>query len=381
MDGIIFLIIFIAVVAIQRKLYNRLIPEKVEYRCAFSVSDAHEGDEIQMLEWVCNRMFLPVPWLKVDIHTSSWLDYAQSMSVVAQNSRTVTSIHTLKGRQRVTRHWRLKCLKRGVYTTRNVTLIWGDILGISLGSVPVSVNMRLTVYPEVLNIEEMFIPVNYLQGDTIVKRWIIDDPFIISGTREYTSRDPMNRIHWKATARENRLMVRKNDFTSQLSLTVILNIQSEEYEYCDVVDRDKIELGIKVAATIMDRALRMSLPVRFGTNGCTLDESDKMVFTRTGSGKAHISELLTILAKLELKNVRDFEDFMKGIDKELEGDEVIIVTSYANRAICDILRKLIIQGNRIKLVVLDYYSENRDLPGEIDVYYLSGVDFKNAGIA
>jgi hypothetical protein len=173
-------------------------------------------------------------------------------------------------------------------------------------------------------------------------------------------------------------MVRKNDFTSQLSLTVILNIQSMEFEYGGVEDRDKIELGIKVAATMLDRGLRMGIPVRLGSNGCTMDDNKHMIFTGEAAGREHTADLLKTLAKLELKNLKDFDNYLSDIVGEVANSDIIIITSYVNDRICELVREMQRRSNIVKLIVLDHMEDLRSLPADIDAYILSGVDNINA---
>jgi uncharacterized protein (DUF58 family) len=149
----------------------------------------------------------------------------------------VTSSFTLRSYQKITRKWKLKCLKRGVFTTENVTLVSGDLLNFHISSVPRPVNISLMVYPEIIDLEGMFVPVNLVQGDRVVNRWIVDDPFVVAGARDYMAGDPMNRIHWLASARTGKLMVKKNEHTSQNSLSVLLNMQSCFYEHADTINK------------------------------------------------------------------------------------------------------------------------------------------------
>lgn len=95
---------------------------------------------------------------------------------------------------------------------------------------------------------------------------------MFSGIREYMPGDALNRIHWKATASRNRLMVKKNDFTANLKTAVVLNIQSRDSEPDEVIDKEYIEFGIKVAATVFDKALKEGLPLSFSTNGSIFNE-------------------------------------------------------------------------------------------------------------
>lgn len=361
-------IIFTVSLGFQVLLFKRYAFKGLEYRCEFSSPEAHEGDSLYLVETVYNKKLLPVPWLKVDIHSSRWLDFAGTCSVVAQDSRRVTSSFILKGYQRTTRRWKLKCLKRGVFTTENVTLVSGDLLNFSVFSIPVRVDASLTVYPEIIDLEDVFVPVNFLQSDHIVRRWIVDDPFIIAGTREYTGTEPLNRIHWPATAKEGRLMIRKNDFTSRTGLTILLNMQSMLYEYTDIVNKDIVELGIKAAATLLDRALMSGATVRMGSNGCIPGEQDRMIFTGEAADRDHIGGLLRILAQLSMKTVRDFEEFLESRIGEIKNSEIVIITPYMSCRMCDQIRLLQDESNHVRVILLDRVFEQGALAGDIEIY-------------
>ncbi|MCX7921196.1 MAG: DUF58 domain-containing protein [Clostridia bacterium] len=370
MEIIALLIIVIVAITLQGRIFKKWVLKKLEYKCEFGVNEAHEGEDIFLVETVYNRKLLPVPWLKAEIFSSRWLHFAEASSVVTQESRYVTSNFLLRGRQKITRRWNLKCLKRGIFKISRVTLVAGDLLGTVTDSLPVDVNTELVVYPEVISLEDMFVPANYMQGDTVVKRWIIDDPFLVSGTREYTPRDSMNRIDWRATAKTGNLMVKKNDFTSQFNYTVILNIQSLENEYYGTIYKELVELGIKAAATIIDKALRGGTPVRLATNGSTANGGGQAVFTSAASGAEHVRSLMRLLATLVLKSVRDFEDFLEGVSDGIDNTSVILITSYVNQSIVHTARLMKAKGNRVTIILLNVI-ETRDIPSDIDIYFLS----------
>lgn len=73
----------------QKWVFDKFAFKKLEYKCEFSVQEAYEGDEILLVETIRNKKFLPLPWLKVDIHSSRWLDFAGTCSVVTQDDRRV----------------------------------------------------------------------------------------------------------------------------------------------------------------------------------------------------------------------------------------------------------------------------------------------------
>jgi len=370
MDIIALLLIFCAVLFLQTVVFCRFCFYKLDYKCEFSVPEAHEGDNIYLIETVHNCKLLPVPWLKVDIHSSRWLDFAGSCSVVTQEDRRVTSSFVLKGFQKTTRRWKLKCLKRGVFITENVTLVSGDLLNFNVVSEAVPVNAHLIVYPEIIQLDKIFEPVNLLQGDRTVNRWIIDDPFMIAGAREYTYGDPLRYIHWKASARTGNLMVKKNEYTSRHGLTVLLNMQSVLYEYEDTIDKGIAELGIKTAATMFDAALKEGMAVKFATNGCTFAGAKEPVITGEAADKEHITGLFDILARLIMKNVKDFEGLLDDLEPDLENTEVVIITAYLSKRICEQADHLALKGNDVSIYLLDEVYEEGIKPEIAGLYIM-----------
>lgn len=371
MEVLALLLIVIAVVMLEGKLYSEFALKRLDYSCKFSVCEAMEGDEIFLVETLYNRKLLPLPWLKAEIISSKWLGFAETTSMVTYESRFVTSNFAMRGWQKTTRKWKLKCLKRGSFATNNISLAVGDLFGQSISSTSICVSANLIVYPQVVELEEIFIPANILHGNTLVKRWINEDPFIVCGAREYEPGDALNRIDWNATARVGEFMVKKNDYTSNLSYTILLNVQSVESEGMDTINKQFVELGIKVAATILDNAAKNGVPVSFGTNGSTTGGNGATIFTHDGSGPEHVKEILKILASLKLKSVREYEFFLEDNIEHLScaNRDIVFVTCYFNEAIIDFARRLKWLGNRVTFFILSFVEE-QFIPEDLDVYML-----------
>lgn len=361
-------IIFLAAIYIQGFILNFFLFHNLEYSCHFNVDKATEGDNIFLEEIIYNKKPLPISWIKAEIYTSKWLDFAGKDAVLAQENRFVTSNFFLKGYQKITRRWNVKCIKRGYFEIDKITLVGGDFLGsFSDSSSVIDVRTDLLVYPATIALEECFRPASRFIGDTIVRRWINDDPFMFSGLREYMPGDALNRIHWKATANRGKLMVKKNDFTTNLRTAVILNIQSQDNEPETVINKEFSEFGIKVAATIFNKALMQGLPLSFSTNGSVVNEDEKVILTKESLGKEHLNELLNILARLRLKKAQDFEFFINDIYQNYSNTEVIILTSYLTKEIFHTIRKIKAGKNNVSIMLLNNI-EKENLPGDLDVY-------------
>lgn len=346
----IFILVY-AVVLFQSYFFCKFSGKNLEYNCYFSTYEAFEGDELFIIETICNRKKLPIPWLKAELNTSKWLDFAGPKSVVTHNTRFVTSNFLLKGGQKITRKWPLKCLKRGVYSIDSVMLVWGDLLGIKSAGVHIPVNTKLIVYPSPADLGEILPNNNYLLGNIIVKRWINEDPFILSGVRNYQFPDPMNRINWLATARSGELMVKKYDYTSQPTLAIILNIQSTEFDFENVLVEGTAELGIRIAAAVVERAIKSSLSFKFATNAPVEGSEQKQcTFISEGLGLRHGANIFECLARLELKIIRDFDTFLDDIQDFVIGADTIFITPYVNNKINSAMKSIKSRGNNAYII-------------------------------
>ena len=198
------------------------------------------------------------------------------------------------------------------------------------------------------------------------ERWILDDPFI---RREQGNTSRRSLPFLGRPRQDKTVMVRKNDYTAKLDILVLLNIQSRDNEYEDVIDKDLIEYGIKVAATVFDLALKNGARIQFGCNAGTEEDRTKTVLTESDASSNHIQHLLTILSGLVLKNVRYFEEFLKNATENKRDAEILILTSYMNLEMTDIVRDLIRARNRVKSDA-DPYARAFAMPVGADLYYV-----------
>nr|WP_115787851.1 DUF58 domain-containing protein [Arthrobacter silvisoli] len=99
--------------------------------------------------------------------------------------------------------------------------------------------------------------------------------------RDYVPGDDRRHIHWKTTARTNKLMVRQFEETRRAHLAISLSINTDEYE-----SEAEFELAISVAASIGRQAIREQReldvltqkgPLRCETGRNMLDDMTRIV--------------------------------------------------------------------------------------------------------
>ncbi|MCD8503040.1 MAG: DUF58 domain-containing protein [Bacillaceae bacterium] len=211
---LIFVTVFILM--IQNKAYKSYSLSHIDYRRSFSKRAVYEGEQMELIDEITNRKLLPLLWLQLEskIHRNLHFQQKGKEQLEVHNEQFHRALFSLMPYQKVTRKQQLTCAKRGFYQIKSVGMSSGDALGFSTQTKLVKASAEVIVYPKILSLKEMDLPSNSWMGDLIVRRWIIEDPFIVAGTRDYIFGDPMKTINWKATARANRLQVSKKDYSA-----------------------------------------------------------------------------------------------------------------------------------------------------------------------
>jgi uncharacterized protein (DUF58 family) len=345
------------VVLFENIIYGKNWARKLEYRCYFTTEEAHVGDVVELVEEVVNGKLLPLPWMKSELTASNGLDFAETQSSVTDKSRFVSSFFMLKSYHKISRRWRVKCLKRGIFKIDTVVLVASNLFGTMNLSNPVTKDMtggELRVLPAPCDEALPQAASSLSFGDVFVRRQLISDPFFHNGVREYDRSDNIRRISWKITAKEQRLMVYNEDYTTNQSAAVLLNMQSREYEKDSVYDENALEQCINACAGIIYDSLDKSIPVMLMSNTSLTDNRKEPVLTPLYSGAEHARALLRILSRIELMNTESFAPFLESSLLSLEATDIFIVTAYVNERILLLAQ----ENSRIKIVLAGAANDN-----------------------
>ncbi len=368
---LIFLVVLIyAIVSLQAYIFRKYSFQNLNYSYRFNRDEVFEGEEFSLVEIIKNNKLMPLPWLRSDITASKWLEFGEANAqAVSDETRIVSSFFTLGGYKAVTRTWNVNCTKRGEFEIKKAHLVSSDLFGQAKMSRGVDVAYTILVLPSTVDLEDMFILPRYLQGDTITKRQLAEDPFYISGIREYTDRDPMNSIHWAATAKEQKLMVRNYEYTSQQSLTILLNIKSQEFEYGKVVHPDLVEGSIRVCASLISLATEEGLPLNLYTNAPVNDTSMDITSTVIASGNEHAMDLMRILAKLRIKAICNVAELFNYVESAVNGTDLAIITPYLDFTICNYARDKMYNNVHVQ-IYLTNFIEQKDIPDDLEIFVI-----------
>lgn len=345
------LFIAIIIVILQSWVYKRWGLRKIEYSRFFSVPAVFEGEEVEMVERIFNGKLLPIPWLRVESRIDAALRFGHRADLDVKHDEFHKSLFSLKPYMLISRRHRVKCTRRGCYDLETCALTSGDIFGLIERSVSVSAASRLLVYPRLLPLEEIPLPSHSWLGDVTVRRWIMEDPFLIAGVREYRSGDPLNRINWNATARAGKIQVHNREFSSDPRLMIYLNVETEDDLWDTVWDTEPVEKGISYAASLAQLAVDRGIPVGFGCNGQIKGEPDRPVRIPPQCSNEHLIGLFECMAKLVIKRTLTFYTFLEQeIERGLNNTDILIITPFFSERIQNQIDRLQALDNAVEVI-------------------------------
>lgn len=340
------------VIGIQSFVFGKWGLRKVEYNRSFSERAVFEGEVVEMIDEVSNPKLLPVPWLRLESKIDPSLQFHQSAAIDNEiNSNAFhRTLFSLMPYQKVTRRQKLTCTKRGFYQFQTVSLSTGDIFGIDKTFTSVNSTAEIIVYPPLIKQEDLPLPAHSWLGEVIAKRWIIDDPFLTAGVRDYASGDPLNSINWKSTARTNRLQVTKKDFSADHHIMIYLNFNQTEDIWRPIVDEASMEETISYAASITQYAIFKGIHIGFGCNSY-IDKDDKQAISiDPANGKQQLTYLLETMAKLKIGTSTYFDYFLQAeVDKHIEGMDILIISNIMTEKMEELCKKLEANGNSVEV--------------------------------
>lgn len=129
-------------------------------------------------------------------------------------------------------HWtwgvRTQCRQRGRFRLGPVTISTGDPFGIFIFQrrIPDSID-SIVVYPATDDLPNFSPPVGALSGGDAMQRRTHHITTNVAGTREYVPGDSFNRIHWRSSARAERLIVKEFELDPTSDVWIFLDMERD----------------------------------------------------------------------------------------------------------------------------------------------------------
>ncbi|MFF2887413.1 DUF58 domain-containing protein [Paenibacillus sp. NPDC057967] len=315
----------------QGRMFRRYSLRKLGYSRKFRQHTCFAGDEIELVEQLENRKSLPVPWLRVESQLPAQLQFLQGENIevssgsLYQNHRSFFSLGSYK---RLTRTHYVKALRRGSYRLSSVTMTSSDLLGVFRQHTQFQLQDELIVYPRPADVPFHLLPSRSMQGEYAVKRFIVPDPFVVSGSREYQPGDSMKQINWKASARTGGLQVHQYDYTAERNMMILLNVEDNEKMWRAVSNEALIERGIEWAAGVANAAILQGMAAGFTAN-MPIGSGPDSVRIESNRGHEHMLLLLEVMAMLQLSRTVSFSQLLEHeASLGYSNQDIVILSAY-----------------------------------------------------
>lgn len=288
--GLIALLLFF----LQQVLYKRLWNRSLKADITFCTSGIFEGEQGSLLEVIENHKRLPLSMLKVKFQTSRNLIFELDRGSRATDQYYRNDIFHVGGGEKITRTILFTGGKRGFYHIHNIDLVASDLfLTLDLmESVPL--DRTIYVYPKPFDSREFRVLLQQLNGELLVRRYLLEDPFEYRGIREYQPYDNMRSINWKATAKTGELKVTQKNPTSLPSVRIFFNVEDNGILRKEECVEDCFRIVAGLCRFLVSQGVCLSC---YG-NGVDISTGEP-VFLEGGSGRGMLEQIYRTLARVD----------------------------------------------------------------------------------
>lgn len=298
------------------------VQKRIEHSSRLSKTVVEPDEELYIVSELTNKGLLPLNYVRTTerLPKDVTVDMDKLRGGITGSARFDESIlHNklscsayLGPRRRITRRIPIKAAARGSYEFEYTAIEGGDFLGLSSRERIDRTVKQLVVLPRPIPAPEADKLFGGYMGDVSVRRFIMEDPVLTLGFRDYTGHEPMKAIAWNQTARTGRLQVKKYDYTLEATATVLVSVErSSSIFEGNIRDVDEdIERCFSMTRTICEqleeRGIKYSLRTNIAAPGAAI-QTDNIV---DGLGHTHLMNILEALGRAVYQKTKPFVDIL-----------------------------------------------------------------------
>lgn len=275
---------------------------------------AYIGESVAVVIKLENRGTLPIAWVLAEdlLPRHALIHDPPSLRPVGKRLH----LAMLGPRSQRTVYYQVECNRRGYYQIGPLVLETGDVFGLHRRYRVATEPHFLLVYPKVIPLAGFDLASRRPVGEVKMSYRLFEDPTRMAGVRRYERGDPLNRIHWRATARTGELHSKIYEPTTVAGITVLLDFHQGSFAAKHEPVRS--ELAITAAVSLASAVFEMGQQVGLVTNA--RDAADRIrqegwdfdIRTRDAARKAAaMTETSTRLQPLVVETRRGPEQFMR----------------------------------------------------------------------
>jgi len=352
---LIFLAILVMVVYVVQSYSGKHALKDVDYDYTFSKRLIEPEEPFELISTIINKSRRFIPFILLQENLPKGVRAVHEKAGLKEdalgNVRYNSTIY-MTARSKLERRLEIIFPSRGCYLFQGGRLHGGDFLGLQENRESFSIFREVVVYPRGVNVDQLEQMLGGFLGEVSVRRFIMEDPILTIGIREYTGSEPLNLISWKHSARNNELMVKQLDYTVETVITIVLDINGSGRD-----NPQHIEACFSLARSICQLFKEKNVFFDFVSNARikTSKNQPQQLYRNLGNAQVH-----DILERLGRSTHHAFESFDQTVEnvrlKREKSSGVIVITPQKDLAKQEAVQVLEAAGS----AVIFMYGEDVD---------------------
>lgn len=222
------------------------------------------GGSIQIAVELENRGRLTVPWVLLeDSNPNAAPSPGRRRLQVGGPWMALTRL--APGGTETVFEYDVKFLQRGYYQFGPLLVETGDVFGLHRRYRLLTEPQFVLVLPKVLPLQGYNLASRRPMGEIRVAHRLFEDPTRLAGVRLFQQGDPLNRVHWRATARTGQLHSRVYENSRVAGATLLLDFHEQSYR--GPVGASSAELAVMTVAALANAVSLQGRQIGLVTNG------------------------------------------------------------------------------------------------------------------
>ncbi len=234
--------------------------------------------------------------------------------------------------QACTRSVRFSVSQRGVYKVGAFRLSAGDLLGLKEQSKE-GPGQELVVIPPKAQSRNSLAAFGGFLGDISVRRFILEDPILTVGFRDYTGREPLKNVSWTRTAVAGSMQVKQFDHTAEQTVMVLLDVEGGSPE--------ELEACFSLMRMVCEELDQKKIPYGLRTNGNLQGPVGKLFYLADGLGASHLNTILYGLGRADYTCFYSLRYLVQQtLSHRRNNESYIVITPKRDNRVSSLLKKL-----------------------------------------
>lgn len=305
-----FLLYFLVALLLLPYLYNRKVLKELSGEVLTPNVELYIGDDINISYSIRNNTHLPIAYLEIEnIIGNRLLGKETDKNIISLDVQSVY-IKTLN----------IVGTKRGVYETGEIKVLIKDVFGLVTLEKYIKSEAKILVFPEIININSFSVKTSQQLGDLKVSNKAFKDRSRVDSLREYTPGDSFKRIHWKASAKGEEILVKNFEERGDNSIEIFIDSDIDNY-FLDRFNRIEDKL-VDISLAIINYCLKARIDIRLCFN-----EKDEFI-NFYGRERGDIKSFLRVFANFRPRGKNKFYYVIEKLKASIvKGSTAILITN------------------------------------------------------